>query len=144
MQGIRSTGLAVRGQFRMKSFAVFAHRGMVCSGVGHAAHGFDIVTGQVEEETVMGLVDNVWLEEPTLISYRHPSAAFVRLGICKNAPMARHIPFELVEEVQAEDANRDGRTHGGAAFGEAVSSFVASDAFVRWAVGEGYGRGRGG
>ena len=139
MQGIRPAGLAVCREFWMKPFAVFARGGMVCSSAGHAAHGFDIIAGHVEEEATTGFVDNVWFEEPTLTSYGHPSAAFVRLGICEDAPVARHIPFELVEEVRAEDADRNGRTHGGAAFGEAVGSFVTSDTLVRGTVCERYG-----
>ena len=114
----------------MKSFAVFARGGMICSGAGHAAHGFDIVAGHVKEKAATSSINNIRFEEPTLISYGHPSAAFVHLGICENAPMARHIPFELINIVRAEDANRNGRTHGGAAFCEAIGSLVAVDSFV--------------
>ena len=88
MQGSRSAGLAVRGEVRMESFAVFARGGMVGSGAGHAAHGFYIVAGYVKKEALSGFIDNIWFEEPTLISYGHPAASFVRLGVRKNAPVA--------------------------------------------------------
>ena len=141
MRGPRSAGLAVCGEVWMKSFAVFARGGMISGGAGHAAHGFDIVAGHVKEEAATSFVDNIRFEEPTLTSYGHPSASFVRLGVCENAPVARHIPFELVNKVRAEDADRNGRTHGGTAFGEAIGSLVAVNAFVGRAVCEGHGGG---
>ena len=128
----------------MKSFAEFARGGMIGGGAGHAAHGFYIVTRHVKEESATSLINNVWLEEPTLASYGHPAASFVRLGLREDAPVARHIPFELVNEVRAEDANRNGRTHGGAAFSKAIGSLVAVNAFVGGAIREGHGGGGGG
>ena len=58
--------------------------------------------------------------------------------------MARHIPFEFVNEIRAEDANRNGRTHGGAAFGEPIGSLVAVYTFMGGTVSEGHGGGGGG
>ena len=128
----------------MKSFSVFARGGMIGGGAGHAAHGFYIVARHVKKKAATSFVDSVWFEEPTLASYGHPAASFVRLGLREDTPVARHIPFELVNEVRAEDANRNGRTHGGAAFGEAIGSLIAVNAFVRGAICEGHGGGGGG
>ena len=45
MLGVRSAKLAVCGQVRMESFAVFTRWGMIGDSAGHSAQGLNIVTG---------------------------------------------------------------------------------------------------
>ena len=81
MLDVRSTELAVRWEIWVKTFAVFAHRGMISGGAGHATHGLNIIAGDGHEESLSILVDQVRFEEPTFVPDRNPIVALIRLGL---------------------------------------------------------------
>ena len=101
MLGKRSAVFAVSGFCWVKALAVFARWCVVSDSAGHTANGPDLIAGQSHEKSFTRLISNVRLEIPTFPSDWEPVTPFVRLGLGKDAPVLRHVPFELIDEVRA-------------------------------------------
>ena len=94
----------------MEAPPVFACRGVSGEGAGHTAGGLNVVGRERQEEALDGLVADVGFKQSTLPFDGDPTAPFVRLGFCDDAPMPAHIPFEFPEEIRAEDLDGSRRT----------------------------------
>ncbi|KAF8624262.1 hypothetical protein AX14_011800 [Amanita brunnescens Koide BX004] len=105
-----ATELAMRGHFRMEAAPVFTRRGMVCEGTGHTAGGLNVVGRERQEKAFDGLIADVGFKQAAFPLDWDPSAPFIRLGLCYDAPVSAHVPFELSNEVRAEDPYWSGRT----------------------------------
>ena len=97
-------------RIRMKASTIFARWGMVCEGASHTTRGLNVIAGERQEEAFHLLIADVRFEQSALAPYLHPSSAFVRLGLGKNAPMSVHVPFEFAKEIRPKDLDGRGRT----------------------------------